>query len=188
MKNEASHTAPGAPPLISRNGYARDFRAIGYDLGTKNVEDFELEREGANYLVLGRTKMAQPSKNGFVRGLQTLWENLQGRGSKPPAAEPSRLVYTPDSISTLRKDARQKRQGVEAMPKTHSMSQVLRAVGAYLDLKEARLLRVSKQGPWVTLQYEVEQGNRVVEEFTVSTLYDYCVRMYLKRRGRTKGS
>jgi hypothetical protein len=188
MKNEASHTVPGEPPLISRNRYACDFRAIGYDLEAKGLEDFELEGEGINYLVVGKTKMAQPSQNGFVRGLRTLWENLQGRGSKPLDAEPKKVVYTPDSISGLRKDARQKRRQVEAMATTHSMSQVLRAVGAYLDLKEGRLLRVSKQGSWVTLQYEVEQGNRIVEEFTVSTLYDFCVRMYLKRRDRRKRS
>lgn len=186
MKNDASHTAPGESPLISRDHYARDFRVIGYDLEAKGIEDFELESEGPNYLVLGRTKMAQPSQNGFVRALRTLWGILQSGGSKPAAAEPSKLVYTPDSISTLRKEVRQKRQGVEAMATTHSMSQVLRAVGAYLDLKEGRLLRVSKQGPWVTLQYEVEEGNRIVEEFTVSTLYDFCVRMYLKRRDRKK--
>lgn len=188
MKNDASHTTPGESPLISRDHYARDFRVIGYDLEAKGVEDFELEREGPNYRVLGKTRMAHPSKNGFVQGLQALWKNLQNLGSKPAAAEPSKLVYTPDSIGGLRKEAQQKRRQVGAMPATHSMSQVLRAVGTYLDLKEGRLLRVSKQGPWVTLQYEGEQGNRVTEEFTVSTLYDYCVRMYLKRRDRKKQS
>ena len=179
--------APGESPIISRDLYARDFRVIGYDLEAKGVEDFELESEGANYLVLGRTKVAQPSQKGFVRGLRTLWEKLQNRGPKP-AAEPEKMVYTSDSIDGLRKEAQEKRRQVEAMPTTHNMSQVLRAVGAYLDLKKARLLRVSKQGPWLTLQYEVEQGNRIVEEFTVSTLYDFCVRMYLKRRGRKKQS
>lgn len=186
MKNEASHVIPGGPPLISRDRYACDFRAIGYDLEAKGLEDFELEGEGANYLVLGRTMVAQPPKNGFVRGLQTLWENLQGRGSKPAAAEPLKLVYKRDSVSELREKAQEKRRQGGALEKTHSMSQVLRAVGAYLDLKEARLLRVSKQGAWITLQYEVEKGNRIVEEFTVPTLYDFCVRMYLKRRDRRK--
>ena len=185
MINEASHVAPGEPPIISRDLYASDFRVIGYNLEAKGIEDFELESEGANYLVLGRTTVGQPSQEGFVRGLRTLWEKLQNQGPKP-ATEPEKMVYTPDSINGLRKEAQDKRREVGAMPTTHNMSQVLRAVGAFLDLKEARLLRVSKKGPWVTLQYEVGQGQRVVEEFTVPTLYDFCVRMYLKRRGRKK--
>jgi hypothetical protein len=67
-----------------------------------------------------------------------------------------------------------------------SLSQVLRTVGAYVNEKRARLLKVSRDGEPVRVEYETSSGAKLEEVFAVSDLYDFWVRMYLKRARRNE--
>ncbi len=69
-------------------------------------------------------------------------------------------------------------------PDAHSPSQILRAVGNFVDQKQGRLLSLSKEDQNIAIEYESASKRTVSEKFTVSSLYDYWVRMYLKRSGR----
>ena len=43
---------------------------------------------------------------------------------------------------------------------------------------------VSKDEQVVNLEYELSGGRRIIEEYNVPTLYDFWVRMYMKRAAR----
>jgi hypothetical protein len=63
------------------------------------------------------------------------------------------------------------------------MSNTLRAVGEFLDRKSgAKLLFATKHAQEVVILYETNHGDRNLEEFPISTLYDYLVKRYVKRK------
>jgi hypothetical protein len=65
------------------------------------------------------------------------------------------------------------------------LAQILRAVGAFVDQKQGRLLGVTKEGQEIAIEYESALRHSQREKFTVSSLYDYWVKMYLRRRERS---
>ena len=57
-------------------------------------------------------------------------------------------------------------------------------MGAFVDQKQGRLLAVAKDGQDIRIEYESALKRQMTEKFTVASLYDYWVKMYLRRRGR----
>jgi hypothetical protein len=82
-------------------------------------------------------------------------------------------------------EAQSRRQAAGGRPEAHALSQVLRAVGAFVDQKQGRLTSVKMTGQDITIEYESALKQNLTEKFTVATLYDYWVKMYLKRRQRS---
>jgi hypothetical protein len=69
------------------------------------------------------------------------------------------------------------------MPDPYSLSNTLRAVGEFLDRKpDTKLLFASNRGQEVAILYETKRGGRDLEEFPISTLYDFVVKQYVKRK------
>lgn len=187
MTRQVVTVSRAEPFEVSRDIYARDLRAIGDDLESKHIEDFELKSDGINYLMRVEAWEPPPKKSPkdiLVEGLHTLWQKLQQREPRPVFPADFEQRYTPEDIDRLDREGWTRRQQSHKMPGTESLSQVLRAVGAYLDLKGAHLLGVSKRGPWITLRYKTAEGGQELEEFMISTLYDFCVRMYIQRKDR----
>lgn len=58
------------------------------------------------------------------------------------------------------------RSGTEGSPNPHSLSQVLRMVGAYVDHKRGRLSKVSGRNQWVTIWSRGPTGGEHMERFT----------------------
>jgi hypothetical protein len=58
---------------------------------------------------------------------------------------------------------------------------MLRLVGAYLDMKKAQLLRLSKREQQLTIKYRTERGEIKTENHDVASFYDLSVHLYLKR-------
>ena len=81
-------------------------------------------------------------------------------------------------------DAKQQRSGTPDSTDAHSLSQVFRAVGAIVEQKQGRFLAVIKEGQEIVIEYESISKRNTVEKFTVSSLYDYWVKMYLRRSER----
>jgi hypothetical protein len=83
-------------------------------------------------------------------------------------------------------EAQRRRQGPGpgADSGAHTLSQILRAVGAFVDQKQGRLLAVTKEGQEISVEYESALKRRLTEKFTVASLYDFWVKMYLRRSGR----
>ena len=82
-------------------------------------------------------------------------------------------------------EGQSRRQGAGGRPEAHALSQVLRAVGAFVDQKQGRLTSVKMASQDITIEYESALKQNVTEKFTLATLYDYWVKMYLKRRQRS---
>ena len=87
-------------------------------------------------------------------------------------------------VERLEREGWAKRINSTRMPDFLGLSQILRAIGCYVDLKGGYLQRASKKNQSVTIEYAtgVSQNNREVCQ--ISMLYDFCVRMYIQRSGR----
>ena len=94
------------------------------------------------------------------------------------------MHYTHDDIARMDNEGQSKRTGAPGSPEAHTLSQILRAVGAFVDQKQGRLLGVSKEGQDISIEYESALKHDLVEKFTIASLYDYWVKMYLRRRDR----
>ncbi|HET8562319.1 MAG TPA: hypothetical protein VFM35_00470 [Candidatus Binatia bacterium] len=173
----------------AHNGhYSKALRAIGYVLETLQVEAFEVTCEGRNYIVRveGR-RHKKPRMKGILKknGLQVLQQIFP---SRCPVDNPSvglQLVYTPEDIERLHDEGQSRRRNASNLD-PHSLPQALRAIGAYIHLKNARLVQISRDGPFTTVRYETPTGGLSREEFTPASLYALFVRMYLKRTDRAK--
>ena len=108
----------------------------------------------------------------------------------PPAATPVTLHYASIDLEHLKRKARERNDHVSGIKDFLCLSQILRAVGTYVTLKQARLLSVSNNSstetmPIVKIEYETGQGDRVVDALTGSAIYELCVSVY-KLRGSNK--
>jgi len=180
-----SITIPAPDNLERSDLYAVNLRAVGDDLQTKNVEDFELETDGTNYYVkaaVASEGSKSTNSKPFLSSLRNFFKNQSTENHE--SSNIIELCYTAEDIERLEHLGRGKRKESNKMPDTYSLSQTLRSVGAYLDLKEATLVHISKKDTWVTLQYNVAYSGLKEEKFMLSTLYDFCVHMYIQRNDR----
>jgi hypothetical protein len=168
---------------FSRTDYSTALRAIGLSLEERKVEDFELSCQAANYY---RVRIqSQAGKKPRRTALQVL-KRVFPYNHAPNHTGPE-LVYTPREIERLERDGKLKRQG-DGKPDPHSLPQALRAIGAYLQLKEARLHYVFRRGPLIAIEYETAFDGCTTEEFTPSSVYSLFVRRYVKRSDRRQTS
>lgn len=151
------------------------------------IESFTLKVEGDDFLIRGRKRVETSPPAAPETGLRVIWRLLRRTESEPKASiTPSPVVelrYTLEDIAHLESAAKAKRTGSGASPEPHALSQILRAVGAFIDQKEGQLLAVSKEEQNITIEYRTLDKD-VRQEFTIAGLYDYWVKMYLKRRVR----
>jgi hypothetical protein len=151
---------------MSAIAWSKALRAIGQDLETRGIKTFVIRCEAADLYVV-------------EAGYQS-----------PPAPTPVTLYYTLDDIEQLDREGRERDNCNSAVKDFLSLSQMLRAIGTYVGRKGARLLSVSNNAltgtmPVVEIEYETAEGERVVDDRTVSAIYDLCVSFY-KLRGRSR--
>lgn len=178
------------------SGYAQVLRAIGQALETLRVRSFELAPSGDDFVVRGTVALAaaSPSPNPVNRHtFRVVWgpvndaENFDPTQSKAVASEPLSAVdlhYTVQDIERLEYEGQARRQDPHRLADATSLSQVLRCMGAYLNQKCARLLKLAREDDVLTLEYETSLGSLMKESFSASGLYDLWVRMYLQRADR----
>jgi hypothetical protein len=169
--------------------YSQILRPVGQMLESLGVESFALQLEGDEVLVKGQKKLAPSRPPAPEVSLKVVWQMLRGKqAEQSPAPRPTsgavELRYNRDDISRTEAEGRNRRKAAGGGPEPHSLSQILRAVGAFVDEKSGRLLAVKKDGLEITFEYESTLGRNMSEKFSVASLYDYWVKMYLKRRGR----
>jgi hypothetical protein len=95
----------------------------------------------------------------------------------------SGLQFSQEKLSQLEEQARARRSNSNPGPDPHSLSQMLRTVGAYADQKQHRLLKVSWCDGRVVISYGQPRGGEKTEELTKINLYDLWVHLY-KLRGK----
>jgi hypothetical protein len=160
---------------------ARALRALGQAAEAAKLETFELEKVGSDYVLRGKPSPVDtelpPVQSGWLP-----WKKSPSPVSPGPAP-PHELRYTPDDIRRLDAEGRSRRSGRQAMPDAYAPSQILRAAGAYLDRKRAKLLRLSRREHTLELRYETAAGT-AEEDLPVSYLYDLTIRLYKNRDER----
>jgi hypothetical protein len=141
-------------------------RIIGQDLQARDIKAFIIRCEGDRL-------------------------SVQGSYDKPPCSTPLTLEYSWREIHELNRERGQKRAKIPANGDFFTLTQILRAIGAYIDKRGGRLLRLSNNDSSASdlvfrIEYESADGSRVVEERNGAAIYDMCVRMY-KLRGKARG-
>lgn len=129
-------------------------RTVGQALEGYNLENFEMTPDGGAFWV---------------------------RGKATPELQ---LHFTPQDIESFEVQGRARRADANGMANASSLSQVLRCLGAYLNQKRARLLKLTREADILSLEYESSMGILTKESFHVSGMYDMWVRRYLQRAAR----
>lgn len=93
------------------------------------------------------------------------------------------FLYSLDEINRLDEERKKPTSDIQAVFDPYSFSNTLRVVGEFLDRKgDAKLLFASNHGQEVVILYETKPGVRTLEEYPISTLYEYWVKQYVKRK------
>lgn len=152
------------------------------------IDSFSLKVEESGVAVLAERQEA-PRPPVQEVSLKVSWQIFRRKKSQPaPEPQPSsgslELHYTHEDIARMDVEGQSRRTGAAGSPEAHTLSQILRAVGAFVDQKQGRLLSVVKKGQDIAIDYESALKRPLTEKFTVASLYDYWVKMYLRRRAR----
>ena len=162
--------------------YSRQLRPLGQQLEAFGIELFTLRVEDDGYVVTGK-KRYQPQENPE----HGLWQRFRGApksSQAQPAFDAIDLRFSIEDLTRLESEGEKKRNAAGGISEAHSLSQMLRVIGAFVEQKQGRLLGVTKEGQDIAIEYESALHRRVAEKFTVSNLYDYWVKMYLRRSAR----
>src|SRR5262245_29399847 len=162
-------------------GYEQLLRAIGQALEREHLAGFELSASRDEFLVrvgpaLNENLADKPSSRS---NFQMLWDRLYNRGNKAV-----QLRYTLPDIQRLETEGRAQRGGSHRVPNGSSLSQEMRCLGACLDQKRARLIKLTHDGDLFVLEYESSLGNQMKESYDAKELYDMWVRRYMQRASR----
>jgi len=173
--------------------YSRILRVIGQKLEPLRPETYEVVSYGNCYLVRCRVKEDSQGKKDEekkVRGLAAflrLWrepENLTARENPNEGSSMNvEFLYSLEELNHEDEEHKEPRRDPNAMPDPYSLSNTLRAVGAFLDRKpDIKLLFASNHGQEVVILYETKGGVRHFEEYPISTIYEFWVKEYVKRK------
>jgi hypothetical protein len=182
--------------FFSTVDYARHLRVIGQDLEGLRLEAFNLECTGDTYLIWSR-----PGATGLEDGalsrlsknrLQKLWKNKSRTHSYgqeelvtlSSSMQVKRYRYSLRDIDRMERESRSRRYHKPGVTDGHSLSQLLRTVGAIVGQRHQRLLGISWQDFSVSVVVETSKGQREIDVFRPDNLYDLWVRMYLRRNNR----
>ena len=173
--------------------YSRILRVIGQTLEPLRPETYEVVSYGNCYLVRCRVKQDRQGKKDEekkVRGLAAflrLWREPENPsiGASPNEGTSMNVefLYSLEELSRQDEELKEPRRAANAMPDPYSLSNTLRAVGAFLDRKpDIKLLFASNHGQEVVILYETKGGVRHFEEYPISTIYEFWVKEYVKRK------
>jgi hypothetical protein len=165
-------------------------RPVGQMLEPLNLESFVLRIDNEKVSVQAQKRVERQTLPPPEMSLRVVWQAL--RHKKPASQEEPKpnsgvveLSYTREDIERIDSEGKSKRKDTGGRPDAHALSQILRSVGAYIDQKQGKLLSVTKDGQELRIEYESLSKQPVTESFTVSSLYDFWIKMYLRRRERS---
>lgn len=164
-------------------------RPVGQMLEPMSVDSFALRVESGGVKVRAQKRAEPKATPPPELSLRVVWQSLRGKKAEPqdepkPSSGLVELSYTHEDIARIDSEGRAKRKETGGKPDAHAISQVLRAIGAYVDQKQGQLLSVTKDGQELKVEYNSLSKQTITENFTVSSLYDFWIKMYLRRRDR----
>ena len=167
--------------------FSQMLRPVGQMLEALQVESLSLKVEEAGVSVHAqkRPERQTAEPNMSLRVTWQIFRRKKSEAAPQPSSGVLDLHYSHDDIMRMDSQAQAQRKGTGGSPEAHTLSQILRAVGAFVDQKQGRLLGVVIEGQDITIEYESVLKKALTEKFTVPSLYDYWVKMYLRRRERS---
>lgn len=191
MQNSVVNKSPNQASDDSGAGleYSRILRTVGQELETKGITTCCLWMEAAHIDVIGLC-----AHNAKGVGEAGFWQRLKAKSSAPGYTT-TELRYSIDGLLRLDETNRAKRSGDAARADFLKLSEQLRTVGAIVERRGGRLLRLNRSAydgmiSSFTVQYKMPTGESVTEEFSAPSLYDFSVQIFMmeKRRAGNRGS
>jgi hypothetical protein len=177
------------PPIC----YEHILRAIGQGLESLSLEAFDLEVVDDSFSIQGTPTRKESEKptiaplNAFKKAFLSICH--ASKKSAPSSTSAGRdaaclqLRFTQADIDRLERDGQAQRSNWERSPLSHSLPQVLRTVGWYVDHKKGELKKLSSSGEMLTVTYIGLLGTHKVESLTLLQIYDMWVHLYKRRKG-----
>lgn len=193
-RSEAQRQVEDTEKPFSPLDYSRHLRVIGQNLEKRGLSRFNLECTKDAYLAWSlpnRATTGESSPSVSRNRLQQLWKNqarLHGheeRFTLPSSLPTKRYRYTFRDIERMEYESKNRRHPKRSVADGHSLSQLLRTVGAVVAQRRERLLGISWQDLSISIVVETAQGQRQIDVFRPDNLYDLWVRMYLRRDNRS---
>jgi len=180
------------PPLSRTPSYQFTLRAVGQVLDLLHAHSFEIEVSGKDFVVHGVSEKSENQARFKAMGFKKLVKIFRPNGvtgsdrqTRKKAPRPfafSGLRFSEEDLERLELLGRASRMKFSGTPAFNTLSQALRALGAYLDHKRASLTRVSGCHDQISIAYQQPGGGEKIETFTRIDLYDLWVHMYKRRR------
>lgn len=174
--------------MFDELNYAALLRPIGQMLESLRIDSFAVRPDEDSFVIRDKTRnrvQLTPRERAFLTELH--WSHA-GSLDKSDALRLAAGVFewhvTRSDVERFEREGREKRREADQTPDTHAVSQVLRVIGSILDQKGGQMASLSKDEQVVTLEYELPGGRMADEEYNLPTLYDFWVRMYMKRAAR----
>jgi hypothetical protein len=175
--------------------YAQLLRAIGQALEVLKFGSFEMEFVGGDFLVHGSAETSteqEEARRIRERLLKVVWEAIPGDTASETEIDlamstwPAKLHlrYTPKDMERLEEAGKAKRQTDAGVPDVANLSQLLRTIGAYVEKKRVRLVKISRSGGSLAIEYDQAGGERRIETVSAGSLYEFWAELYLQRSGR----
>jgi hypothetical protein len=168
--------------------YAMRLRPIGQMLEGLRIDSFAVRPDEDGFIIRDKTRnraQLTPRERAFLAELH--WNHTASM-DKADALRMAAGVFewhvTNGDIERFEREGREKRRAGDQTPDSDSVSHVLRVVGSILDQKGGHMASVLKDEQVVTLEYDLPGGRTAAEEYNVPELYDFWVRMYMKRTAR----
>ncbi len=167
---------------------AQTLRVIGQLLEALNVTSFTLRVDDNSFLI--RERVPRRNREIIVKDSHaSTWKTIQARdaGFKTSFESTGVLQFRvmQEDIAVLEHIGRSLRQNSNKAPEMGGPSQILRAIGGYIDQKHAQLLLVSKNDQNIYFEFELPSREIFTEHFTISSLYEYWVNMVLRRKAQS---
>jgi hypothetical protein len=167
------------------NNYTQVLRAIGRDIETLPVKKLDLEFAESVFILRSQLGVleSEPQSNHPRPKLFSGLSKPKAVPSQPKAnLESIERRYTAADLERLLTESHSRPNGDE-QPDFYNLAEFLGVVGAYLDRKRARFLRLAKEDSQVTLHYETAHGDKITEEQSMSSFYDLFIYMCRHSRG-----
>ena len=172
-----------APPQAGKRAYAQTLRNLGHALEAHHFLAFEIEVKGDTYVVKGSIPPAEPDKPSFMRSLQNLFATAGAAArTKPREIE---LRYSVTELASLDARVRRQRSLSPEIPDPHSLSQLLRGIGCYLDKRaHEQLVSVAMKDRWVEIVHRSQDGKSHNTREDIEYFYNFWIKMYMQRSSR----
>ena len=169
--------------------YENILRAIGQNLEYIDAESFDLNASDDTFLASGQYKKTNATPSPDPTSTKSFLGFIKTFGRKKPTQTPepqpsyfSDLRFSQSDIELLDRKGKVLRSDLDRrMLDPHSISQVLRTAGAYLDHKQSRLLKLSWRQQILTLWHVNRVGVEAREVFTSPDLYSLWVHQFKQR-------